>query len=1027
MTDRCFLPHGFVVSMGRMSLRFRNSLWWVAIALAVLPGALAADGVGVRTPQRYRTSRWTSEQGLPQNSCRSLAQTPDGYLWIGTLFGLARFDGVRFAVFDAGNTPELSNDAINVLAVDQRDGGLWIGTGSGLLYHSGGRFTRYGIEHRIEPVWRMIAAARGGVWISSRHGQISLVRDSRVQTWEFAVDRPESEVLWLFETSEAEMIVCTASRVGRVFLGESGDARFEELRGHSFVRGIASDGQGGVWVVTDSGVEAWREGRWKSLWKPLAGHTFSPQGLIALENLGLWFKNPREGLLHLDPAGGPPTNEKMPELQETESINTALQDREGNLWIGTEAGLLRLTPHRVQVVSKANGLISDSVMSVSESADGSLWMGTGSGVSRLFRSEVKTILPPLNHFWYGVSDVLALGDGRVWIGAYKRYVWNQGQVLFLGEPGPGGLKNASALYEDSHARLWVAGDRRVECHEAHATNVFTLRDGLPPFSVNAVLEARDGTMWFGSYGGGLCRLDHGFFRSFTTTHGLFNNRVWAIHEDVQGVLWLGTQSGLNRFEQGRFFRFTTEHGLHENVVNHVLEDEFGYLWFGGLKGIYRVARGELNDVAAGRAERVRCVVLGEADGMLSSETNGERTPSACRTRDGRLCFPTMRGLVIVDPKAIELHERETPLPPVVLESVSADGEFLRLDSLATDSPRPGAEAFTLGAGRARVLEIRYTANCFTAPERVRFRHRLERVGETSPWVQAEDRRVAYFTNLKPGGYRFQVVASDHHGRWNDQGVSFAFKLDPHFYETWPFYLAVLGVAVVLAGMVTTYRLRWQRRLLTAQHEQSLSEERTRIARDLHDDLGTALTGVALELDVARRQATQGNASRLSESAARVRVLASRMREVVWAVNPRCDTVSSLASFLEQQASQFLHQANLRVLFEFPEDIPATPLDANSRHQLALSVREALTNVVRHARATEAVIALTIDPRRLVVEITDNGCGFEPAKVEGAGQGLQNLGERLRSVGGRFEYSSEMGIGTTVRFVLPLRGESGRAG
>jgi signal transduction histidine kinase len=320
-----------------------------------------------------------------------------------------------------------------------------------------------------------------------------------------------------------------------------------------------------------------------------------------------------------------------------------------------------------------------------------------------------------------------------------------------------------------------------------------------------------------------------------------------------------------------------------------------------------------------------------------------------------------------------------------------------------------------------VLEIHYTANSFAAPNRMQFKYRLE--NHDRDWrFDADNRRVAFYTNLRPGRYRFFVTACNNHGVWRTTPATFAFTLAPHFWQTWLFYALAGGVAIGVAAAVQAYRLHWQRRFLELEHHEALADERTRIARDLHDDLGTALTGLALQLDVLRRDALDSRtwANSLAESAARIRALAERMRQVVWAVNPRCDSVPSLASFLEQQAGQFLKADGVRCRFEFPEDIPPLPLDGDTRYQLALGVREALTNIVRHANASEIVLGLSVEADRLMVRVADNGRGFSAVEGAGSGQGLVSVRARLEKLGGHFNCHSTPGAGTTVELIVPLQ-------
>ena len=660
--------------------------------------------------------------------------------------------------------------------------------------------------------------------------------------------------------------------------------------------------------------------------------------------------------------------------------------------------------------------------------------------------------------------------------------------------------------------------------------------------VRVIHQDRRGDMWFGTYGGGLNRLSKGQVTSFKTALGEYNNRAWWIHEDTDGVFWVGTRDGLNRFVPPgvvprasspppaptpnlnpnpnpnlnpphpdpdgplRFFTFTKRHGLYENTVNNIQEDDFGYLWLSGQQGIYRVARQDLNDVAAGRQARVQVLPFGEGDGMLNSECNGGvNQPSGCKDREGRIWFPTVRGVAMVDPRAV--RRNEVP-PPVVIEQVVADGEIVfgdgcavgagtkprrsTLDALSESRPLTpalshpmgegaerrgldvaattlpaGAEGLpspvgrervsrdcgtgegersdfpgpsgkseatlhsslstlhsslpSLPAGRGRVVEIRYTANSFAAPKAMRFKYRLE--GHDRDWRFDDDNaRVAFYTNLRPGAYTFCVTGCNNHGVWSEQPALFALSIAPHFWQTWLFYLLTGAACIGLAAAIQAYRLHWQRRLLKVEHQHALADERARIARDLHDDLGTALTGLALQLDVLRRETREGaaRADRLAEAAARIRALAERMRQVVWAVNPRCDTVSSLASFLEQQAGQFMKADGLRCRLEFPDDIPPLPLDGETRYELALGVREALANAIRHAHASELVLGLSVQADHLVVRVADNGRGFRVAEGMGQGRGLTNMQERLEKIGGQCDCQSAPGAGTTIALRVPLR-------
>jgi len=657
--------------------------------------------------------------------------------------------------------------------------------------------------------------------------------------------------------------------------------------------------------------------------------------------------------------------------------------------------------------------------------------------------------------------------------AFDHGAWVSPAPLSLGESW------VRTLYEDRSGRIW-AGFAGGVAWLSEAGTVQELPQALSHPDVRVIHEDRRGDLWFGTYGGGLNRLHDGQITAYTTALGEYNNRAWCIHEDADGVFWVGSRNGMNRFvppgvdettdykttgpqdrrvmatralskaraangpvvlssrgpavPSSHFFTFTTQHGLHENIINNIQEDDFGCLWLSGPQGIYRVSRRELNDVAAGRATQAQVLAFGEADGMLNSQCNGGvNQPSGCKDRAGCIWFPTARGVAMIDPRTV--RRNEVP-PPVVIEQVMADDQVIfgdgcqsKIQSLVpTNIPAPPPSTLDprhsglrLAAGRARVLEIHYTGNSFAAPNRMRFKYRL--VGYDRDWhFDDANRRVAFYTSLPPGPYTFRVSACNNHGVWSETPDEFAFTLAPFFWQTPLFYVLAAMATIGLAAAVQAYRLRWQRRLLKLEQQQALADERARIARDLHDDLGTALTGLALKLDVLRRTAHDGPAitDRLAESAASIRALAEHMREVVWAVNPRCDTVSSLASFLEQQAGHLLKADGLRCRLEFPEDIPPLPLDGEMRHQLALGVREALTNAIRHAAASEIVLGLRVEADRLIVRVTDNGRGFRVTDGGASGDGLANMQARLEKVGGQCECRSTPGAGTTIEFCVPFQ-------
>jgi len=407
--------------------------------------------------------------------------------------------------------------------------------------------------------------------------------------------------------------------------------------------------------------------------------------------------------------------------------------------------------------------------------------------------------------------------------------------------------------------------------------------------------------------------------------------------------------------------------------------------------------------------------------MLSAEGNGDQFPNAAVLPNGELWFPTTRGVVIVDPLKLREHDVR---PPIVIEEVKADEQMIFRDGGYTRSAESALRGGTLrlGPGRGRLLEIRYTACTFTGAEKTRFRYRLE--GSDPDWQEADTRRVALYTGLHPGRYWFRVEACNDHGYWSVKPAELRFQIDPFFYETRPFYILC---ALAVGGLLVAWhlsRLSTLRRVQQLEQAQLLYKERSRIAKDLHDDLGANLTGIALQLELSRREVpTPPLRQQLENAIGSIRSLIDSMREVVWSLDPECDSLESFCAYVCQRAEEFLEAAGLRHRFDMPQLIPAMTLTAENRHHLLLIVREALNNVVKHAKATEVQLKLQIDERSLDLAITDNGIGFKPPSEADNGGGtrcgLLNMRQRVEALGGTFGIASATGRGTRITCVFPL--------
>jgi ligand-binding sensor domain-containing protein len=985
----------------------------------------------------FRVDVWKSEQGLPQNNVQCVLQTRDGYLWIGTYFGIARFDGVKFTVFDKANTPEMTSEAVPAMAEDL-DGSLWIATRDGLMRRKDNTFTRYTTTDGLpeNAIWLLCASSSGGVWIGTGHG-LGRFEGGKFSCYTTADGLKTNDIRAICEDAHGTVFVGTA---GGIHKFDPARRRFTDFTREfgmpdNRVAPLLDDRAGNFWAGTDNGLHLFRNGQWTTL--TLADGL--PQNSVACACKdrvgGLWLVTQNERserfrdtkkLSHIH--NGKITHVNISGTPDGLDVSCLTEDREGNLWLGTVGdGLVRLQPRRLKTYTTRDGLAHDNVWSVCEGTDGNIWVGTGSGLSRVQNGHVTSYTnASYPDYSSAIKSVWSDRAGNVWIPKPGVGLWlfNDGQ--FLDSPIATALGHtAETVYEDRTGAIWIgAGSEGIIRSKGDQTIRFGKANGLPKERVSAILEDHSGTLWFGTYGGGLCKFRDEKFTVFTTEHGLSNNRAWALYEDTEGALWIGTEHGLNRFKDGKFFVYTTKQGLFDNLVNHLLEDDFGNFWISCNRGIYRVSRNELNDVANGRATSVRYAAFGEADGMLSAETNGETQPAGWKARDGRLWFPTTKGLVVIDPKTIQ--DNDVP-PPVVIEQVRADEAVIFGEGAATDarnlstqfdSGKSKTRKLRLKAGSARVLEIQYTANSFVAPEKVRFKYRLQ--GHDTDWREAGDRRVAYYTALPPRQYQFHVKACNNHGYWNETGDTFAFYLAPHFYQTWGFYF-LCGAVVIGAGLGLHFlRLNVVHKMQKLRTAADLANQRARFAQDMHDDIGANLTKIALLSEVARKNAHQPVIAELQSS--KISTIAGEMvnnlSELIWAANPKFDTLENFVSYLREYVASYLEPTSIRWQLNFPTTVPPVGLTSEFRRNLFLVVKEALHNILKHSAATEVEVGLTVDNSKLALWITDNGRGFSTATLP-RGDGLLNMRQRMTSIGGNFDLQSDSTKGTKIAFSVLL--------
>ncbi len=825
-----------------------------SLCLALLGSASSVRALDpAKTLTQYAHDSWTTQTGLPQNSVWAVAETRDGYLWIGTQEGLVRFDGLRFTVFDRENTPELKSSEVTALA-EGKEGILWVGTrGAGVLQYSAGHFRAFTVQEGLadNTVLSLFADSGGGIWVITEGG-LSSIRDGHAVSYPRVAGLTGNQVRSLVEDGKGRVWAGTARGLRAMKDGRPLDLALPGGLCDANILALSRDTAGGFWVVSDEGI-----GRWNGtaldcvLREPLGA--LSVKSCLADRSGALWIAS-QKGLLRY--AGGKLRHFSAKEGIPNDDIRILLEDRQGNLWIGTlGGGLLRYTAGGFSGLNSAEGFLGDQVEVLYEDREGSLWVGTDDGgLHRLKDGKFKVIGKPegLSHdliwsiyedrqgaVWLGTDNGLnRLSGGKItsyskkdglsntivqgfcedaagdlWVGTWGGGVHRMHQGKFVPFPRQKEISSdyVGALLADRAGNLWIATNGNgLRCLNGDVLTTYTTQDGLLHNKVRVLREDRSGALWIGT-DGGLNLFKEGKFKAYTPKDGLPNRQIFEIFEDAGGMLWLGVvNGGLSRFDGKNFSNYSSKDGLFSDGIFGIQEDGQGNLWMTSNKGLFRVSKQQIQEFDAGRRERLECVSYGLADGMRSFECDGSTQPCTWKTRDGSLWFATTRGAVILRPGPIP---RNTVPPPVVIESVFSDGKAVDLSVPAI---------FPAGA---KEIEFRYTAPSLLSPDKVRFRYTLE--GYQSQWVDVERGRdrLASFNNLGPGAYTFRVTAANSDGVWNEEGAAWRFRIHSHFYQT-PWFL-ILAMVAAMTLVVAGYR--WRMRLF-ARRERELAllvEERTR--------------------------------------------------------------------------------------------------------------------------------------------------------------------------------------------------------
>jgi ligand-binding sensor domain-containing protein/signal transduction histidine kinase len=953
---------------------------------------------------RYSHAVWQDRDGLPENTIQAIVQTRDGYLWLGTEVGLARFDGARFTVFDKQNTPGLKNSNVTAL-LEARDGALWIGTrGGGVTRLAGGAFTTWTeAEGLADNSVRALGEDRqGGVWVGTNDG-LSRFAGGKLTNFGVAEGLPADGIRAVLCDRRGRLWVGTTSGLARLEGGRFVAYAARDGMPAAIVRALCEDISGAVWVgMQEAGLARFADGRLQTFTTRDGLPSDSVRSLFADRDGGVWVGTFGGGLGRY--SGGRFDRFTSAQGLGSDIVRSLYEDREGSVWAGTEGGgVSRFTLGKATTWTTRDGLSHDFIRAVRQDAGGALWVGTeGGGINILRDGRVTTLTTRDGLLSDFVASVCEDSRGRVWVGTMGGLHCFEGGRLTRRYTRRDGLPGqiVYAVTESRDGGLWLGTPSGLARLGAGGMETFTLRDGLPHANVRALFEDRAGRLWIATRERGLARRDGDRIAPVLSPAMPPGVHVTSFHEDADGVLWLGSNNGLLRFENGTFVSLTTRDGLFHDNILQVLEDRHGNLWLASSSGVFYVSRRELNDAAAKRIARVNSVSFTAADGMKSAECSSDAQPAGWLARDGRLWFPTVKGLVEIDPAAVRRNELP---PPVHVERVVADGRAVN----------PGG-FFRLPAGTEDV-EFHYAGLSFVAPERVRFKYRLE--GLEEDWTEAGARRAAFYTNLAPGRYRFRVIAANNDGVWNEAGAGVEFYLEPRFHQTLWFYLLCAGAL----GLVVWGLLRVRVRRIRREFE-AVAAERNRIAREWHDTLVAGFAAIAWQLEAlaARIPASAGVAHGQLEVARKmVKHSLTEARRALWDLRSNAAENGNLAATLYDTSQRLVAGKPLEL--DFKVDGEAAKLPGDVETNLLRIGQEAVSNAASHAGARRVEVRLSFGPQEVRLQVSDDGCGFDPGRqtANGGHFGLTGMRERALKFGGEFALDSRPGAGTEVVVRVPL--------
>jgi ligand-binding sensor domain-containing protein/signal transduction histidine kinase len=974
---------------------------------------------------QYAHTAWKASDGFTQGDVLAIAQTPDGYLWLGTGFGLYRFDGLHLVPWQPPTGQDLPSRFVHRL-VAARDGTLWIGTDKGVASWKDGKLTHYP-ELDGQMNYYLFEDREGTIWSSGEPfpspPSLCAIRRSGVRCYgKDGSLRGGGAIVSLYEDRKDNLWAVAKSGIWR---WKPGPPKFYPLRigpvnGAGYLEGIAEDADGKLLVGMQGGIRRFVDGKTESYPLPHTVQPFQTRTLLHDRDGGLWIAVYHAGLVHMH--NGRADVFRQVDGLSSDEVVALFEDRENNLWVATTNGLDRFRDAAVATFSLKEGLSNAVARSVLADKDGSVWVATPSGLDRWREGQITTF-DKRNGKLNGLTptSLFQESSGRIWVSTTRElgYLENN-RFTSVSSTELGRIQD---IAEDSAGNLWIADQQEGLLHLSGGKLVERIpwaSLGHKDFALSLAGDHLRGGIWLGFFGGGISYFADGHIQeTYTAAEGLGNGSITNLQGEKDGTLWAATDGGLSRMKNGHFATIARENGLPCSPIHWMIQDDDRSFWLYTPCGLVCLSRSEMDTwtAAADSGQAVKQIVhptvFDSADGVrVPPFSYRAYNPPVTKSSDGKILFLPLDGVSVIDPHHLPFNRQP---PPVHIEQVVVDWKTFD----AVSDPKQILRLPPLAH-----LEIDYTALSLVASEKVHFRFKLE--GLDSDWHDVGDRRQAIYTNLAPRRYRFRVLACNNSGVWNEAGASLEFSVLPTFYQTAWFRIACAVAALVLLWTIYQFRVQQLQRQFAIGLEARVNE-RTRIARELHDTLLQSLHGLMFQFQAARNllpRKPEDAMRSMDEAIAETKKAVAESRDTIQGLRLEPMVTGNLADLLMSTSRELASSAADPVLpvFDLIEEGDQQMLAPGTSSEICRIALEILRNAYRHAHARRIEAEIRYGDQMLRLRIRDDGRGIDPNVLKEGGRvghwGLRGIRERAERIGARLDFWSELGEGTEVELAIP---------